>query len=234
VTAVTDSPAAAGTGWPPSDSGRQAGHGGTPEGRSATADRPVSTAPAATPATAAKSGRALVPAARSRHLSAVPADASAPTSRDTGSHLSPQVAPAAPRDRRDGSGQDAPVAATAGSPGAKPAGRPPVSGPAGGARGPLPGHPAPASASGPPVAANGGGARPELSAEAYVEGLDGSERAVLLRHLAQAWPEVVEAGVELVAQWRAECAERRQEAAKRKRREQRRRARQRAAELGGG
>ena len=84
------------------------------------------------------------------------------------------------------------------------------------------------------MAANGGGARPELSAEAYVEGLDGSERAVLLRHLAQAWPEVVEAGVELVAQWRAECAERRQEAAKRKRREQRRRARQRAAELGGG
>ena len=49
----------------------------------------------------------------------------------------------------------------------------------------------------------------ELSAEAYVEGLDGAERALLLRHIAHAWPDVVEAGVRLVADWRAECAEHR-------------------------
>ena len=68
---------------------------------------------------------------------------------------------------------------------------------------------------------------------AYVEGLDGSERKILLHHIAAAWPEVVEAGAELVARWREECAGHRQEAAKRKRREQRRRQRQRAAEPGG-
>ena len=66
----------------------------------------------------------------------------------------------------------------------------------------------------PPTAAQGGcptsgsvrregGA--ELSAEAYVEGLDGAERALLLRHIAHAWPDVVEAGVRRVADWRAEC-----------------------------
>lgn len=70
---------------------------------------------------------------------------------------------------------------------------------------------------------------PECAALAYVEALDGSERAVLLRHIAQAWPEVVAAGAELVEQWRAECAESRRANGKRRRREQRRRQRNRAA-----
>jgi hypothetical protein len=70
---------------------------------------------------------------------------------------------------------------------------------------------------------------PECAALAYVEALDGSERTLLLRHIAHAWPEVVAAGAELVEQWRAECAGHRRERAKRMRREQRRR---RAAEAG--
>ncbi len=65
----------------------------------------------------------------------------------------------------------------------------------------------------------------ELSAEAYVEGLDGAERALLLRHIARAWPDVVEAGVRLVADWRVECAEHRRTATKDRRRERRRRQR---------
>jgi hypothetical protein len=79
------------------------------------------------------------------------------------------------------------------------------------------------------------GAGSEPSVEQYVDGLDGAERKVLLNHIAQAWPEVVEAGVELVAQWRAECAERRHAADKRKAKERRRRHRAdaRRAELGG-
>lgn len=60
---------------------------------------------------------------------------------------------------------------------------------------------------------------------AYVDGLAGAERKVLLNHIAQAWPAVVEAGVELVAQRRAECAERRRAAGKRKAKERRRRQR---------
>ena len=70
-----------------------------------------------------------------------------------------------------------------------------------------------------------GGAGSEASAEQYVDGLDGAERKVLLNHIAQTWPEVVEAGVKLVAQWRAECAERRHAADKRKARERHRRQR---------
>jgi hypothetical protein len=66
---------------------------------------------------------------------------------------------------------------------------------------------------------------PECAAVAHVEALDGSERALLLRHIAQAWPEVVEAGAELVAQWRAEAAGHRQERARRMKRERRRRQR---------
>lgn len=65
---------------------------------------------------------------------------------------------------------------------------------------------------------------------AYADGLDGSERKVLLNHIAQAWPEVVQVGVELVAQWRAECAERRRESEKRRRRGQRQRLRARTGE----
>jgi hypothetical protein len=67
---------------------------------------------------------------------------------------------------------------------------------------------------------------------AYVDGLAGAERKVLLNHIAQAWPEVVEAGVELVAQWRAECAEHRRENGKRRRRDQRRRQRAAAGNSG--
>ena len=61
-----------------------------------------------------------------------------------------------------------------------------------------------------------GRAGAEPSVEAYVDRLDGAERKVLLNHIAQAWPEVVEAGVELVARWREECAARRHAADKRK------------------
>jgi hypothetical protein len=70
---------------------------------------------------------------------------------------------------------------------------------------------------------------PECAAVAYVDGLDGSERKVLMHHIAQAWPEVVEAGAELVAQWRAEAAEHRR---KRGRRMEHERRRRRAAEAG--
>ena len=52
----------------------------------------------------------------------------------------------------------------------------------------------------------------ESAIAAYVDGLDGAERKVLMKHIAQGWPEVVEAGVELVAQWRAESAELRRKA----------------------
>jgi hypothetical protein len=73
--------------------------------------------------------------------------------------------------------------------------------------------------------ATAGGAGTELSVEGRVEDLDGSERAILLTHIARAYPDVVEAGFALVAEWRAECADHRQEAARRKRRERRRRQR---------
>jgi hypothetical protein len=76
-----------------------------------------------------------------------------------------------------------------------------------------------------PVPNHVGGAGSEPSVEQYVDGLDGAERKVLLNHIAQAWPEVVEAGVELVAQRRAECAERRRAADKWKAKERRRRQR---------
>lgn len=108
--------------------------------------------------------------------------------------------------------------ATLGGADTKPAGRPLVSGHAGGRRDPLPDHV-------PPAPKHLGGAGSEPSVEAYVDGLDGAEQKVLLNHIAQAWPEVVEAGVKLVAQWRAECAERRHAADKRKSKERRRRQR---------
>ena len=44
---------------------------------------------------------------------------------------------------------------------------------------------------------------------AYVDRLDGAERKLLLDHIARAFPEVIEAGAGLVAEWRAECAEHR-------------------------
>ena len=67
---------------------------------------------------------------------------------------------------------------------------------------------------------------------AYVEGLDGSERKLLLAHIAQAWPEVVEAGAELVAQWRAECAEHRRKRLRRNEHDRRARQRRQAGDGG--
>ena len=65
----------------------------------------------------------------------------------------------------------------------------------------------------------------ERAAVAYVDGLDGSERKVLMHHIAQAFPGVVEAGVELVAQWRAEAAEERRKKGRRHEHDRRRRRR---------
>jgi hypothetical protein len=68
-----------------------------------------------------------------------------------------------------------------------------------------------------------GGTGPESAIFAYVDGLPGAERKVLLNHIAQAWPEMVEAGVELVAQWRTECAEHRRKKERRREHDRRRR-----------
>ena len=173
---------------------------------------------AATPATLAGHGGPVVPAARPPHLSAVGADAPATTPTDARSHLSPQVGAAALRDRRDSSGQGHQAAATPGQAGAKPVAGAPVPGPTDGGRGPLPGHPE-------PVPGHPGEAGAELSVEACVEGLDGSQRIILLNHIAQAFPEVVEAGLALVAEWRAECAGRRRKALRRREHDRRRRRR---------
>ena len=83
----------------------------------------------------------------------------------------------------------------------------------------------------PTAAQDGSGASPDLSAAARIEALDGSERKLLLDQLARVHPDVVEAGFELVAQWRAECAERRRKNGRRHEHDRRRR---RAEELGGG
>ena len=82
---------------------------------------------------------------------------------------------------------------------------------------------------GEPVSATVAEDGPECAAVAYVEALDGAERKILLTHIAQAFPDVVEAGVELVARWRAEAAERRRVASRKHEHERRRR---RAAEAG--
>lgn len=94
-----------------------------------------------------------------------------------------------------------------------------------GTGGPLRDSPQPNSAR----LAEGG---PELSAETLVEGLDGSERKLLLDHLARAHPELVEAGVAWLAEYHAANAERRR--ADRKRKEKDRRRRRRAEERDGG
>jgi hypothetical protein len=75
------------------------------------------------------------------------------------------------------------------------------------------------------------GALAEAAAVAYVDGLDGSERKILLHHIAQAFPDVVEAGTRLVEEWRAEAAEHRR---KRQRRNEHDKRRRRRAEGGGG
>lgn len=78
---------------------------------------------------------------------------------------------------------------------------------------------------GAPVPATPVGDGPERAAVAYVDGLDGSERKVLMHHIAQAFPGVVAAGAELVAEWRAECAEHRRKNDRRKDHDRRRRRR---------
>jgi hypothetical protein len=69
------------------------------------------------------------------------------------------------------------------------------------------------------------GTGPQLSAAALVEAMDGAERKLLLNHVAQAHPEVVEAGVVWLAEWRAEAAERRRKNARRGEHDRRKRRR---------
>lgn len=85
---------------------------------------------------------------------------------------------------------------------------------------------------GAPGSATPVGGGPELSAVAYVDGLDGSERKLLMHHIAQAFPDVVEAGAELVAQWRAECAEHRRQRLRRNEHDRRARQRRQAGDGG--
>jgi hypothetical protein len=89
-------------------------------------------------------------------------------------------------------------------------------------RGPHSANPQPVSAS----PAEGGA---DSSAEARVAALDGSERKLLLGHLARAYPDVVDAGFAWLAEYHAAVAERRRVASNRKSQERRRR--QRAAGL---
>jgi hypothetical protein len=63
----------------------------------------------------------------------------------------------------------------------------------------------------------------ELSTEARVEALDGNERKLLLGRLARAYPDVVEAGFALVAEWHADCAEHRRKGLRRREHDRRRR-----------
>ena len=63
---------------------------------------------------------------------------------------------------------------------------------------------------------------------AYVDRLDGAERKLLLDHIARAFPEVVEAGAGLVAEWRAECAEHRRKRQRRNEHDRRKRSRTKA------
>jgi hypothetical protein len=83
-----------------------------------------------------------------------------------------------------------------------------------------------------PVPNQAGEAGSEPPVEARVSALDGSERKLLLDELARTYPDVVEAGFELLAQWRAGAAEGRRK--KQRRLEHNRRRRRRVAELGGG
>ena len=67
---------------------------------------------------------------------------------------------------------------------------------------------------------------------AYVDRLDGAERKLLLDHIARAFPEVVEAGAGLVAEWRAECAEHRRMRQRRNEHDRRQRRRAKAGDGG--
>ena len=225
VTAVTGPATAADTGWPLSDSGRQVARSGPPEGRSATFGRQVPTGGAATPATVAGSCRPVVPAARRASLGAVISDGSATDPRPALVPLSAQVAAAKRGGWRDSSGQAGQLSATAGGAGTKPVARPSASGAGRPGRGLRSKHLAPV----PAIVVDGG---PDSAVFAYVDGLDGAERKVLLNHIAQAWPDVVRAGVELVAEWRAECAEHRRKNDRRREHDRRRRRRAEAGDTG--
>jgi hypothetical protein len=67
-----------------------------------------------------------------------------------------------------------------------------------------------------PTVTHVGGTGCEPSALELLKAMDGAERALLLHHLAQAHPDMIEAGVEWLAARRAECAERRRAAHNRK------------------
>jgi hypothetical protein len=67
-----------------------------------------------------------------------------------------------------------------------------------------------------PAATHVAGASCEPSALALLETMDGAERALLLHHLAQAHPDIIEAGVAWLAARRAECEKRRRVAHNRK------------------
>lgn len=61
-----------------------------------------------------------------------------------------------------------------------------------------------------------------------LEALDGSERKLLLEVLADGWPDVVEAGLQRLAEWHADCRERYRATRRQKARERRRASRGRA------
>lgn len=81
-----------------------------------------------------------------------------------------------------------------------------------------------------PVTVAGRG--PESVALALVEAMDGSERTVLLRHIAAARPDVVHGGIAWLAEWRADVAERRRAAQRRREHDRRRRQRAEAGSQG--
>jgi hypothetical protein len=81
------------------------------------------------------------------------------------------------------------------------------------------------SGQGEPVSATLAVDGPDSSAEALAEALDGSERKLLLAHLARAYPDVVDAGFAWLAEYHAAVAERHRAAARHKEHDRRRRQR---------
>jgi hypothetical protein len=59
------------------------------------------------------------------------------------------------------------------------------------------------------------------------------DRIILLNHIARAYPDMVEAGFALIAEWRAESAERRRKALRRREHDKRRRRRAKPGSAGG-
>lgn len=72
---------------------------------------------------------------------------------------------------------------------------------------------------------DGSQSAPGTDAAALVEAMDGSERTLLLRHLAATRPDVVQGGIAWLAERRAEAAERRRTDRNRKAKDRRRRRR---------